>query len=102
LQSALELIDQGGAFFDQGHLVAAKQPQLGNERILFGQGFPIVAIEAQGIGQTPGIEPIGLGPTGRFALPIRFAAHRGNRIEAHSAFQQLFDNHALAGLYAHR
>ena len=87
LQSALELVDQGGALLDQGDFVAAKQPQLGNQGIFFGQSFPTVAIEAQGIRQTPGIEPIALGPTGRFALPVSFAAHRGNRIEAHPAFQ---------------
>jgi hypothetical protein len=102
LQSALELIEEHSAFFDQGDLIAAKQPQLSNERILFGESFPSVPIEPKGIRQTPGIQPIGLRPTGRFALPVGFAAHRGNRIEAHSAFQQLLDHQALAGLHTHR
>jgi hypothetical protein len=98
LQRALELIDQSGAFFDQGDLVAAKQPQLGNERILFGESFPTVAVHAQGVGQTPGIEPIALRPSGRFALPVGFAAHRGNRIEA----TPLSSHQALAGLHTYR
>ena len=102
LQSALKLIEQSGALFDQGDFVAAKQPQLSNQGILFGQSFPTVTIQAEGIRQTPGIQPIGLGPTGRLALPVGFAAHRGNRINRDPAFQQLLDHHALAGLQTHR
>ena len=64
LQSTLELIDQGSAFLDQGHVVAAKQPQLGDQRVLFGECFPALPIDAQGIGQTPGVEPVGLAPLG--------------------------------------
>jgi hypothetical protein len=102
LQSTLELIDQGSAFLDQGHFVAAKQPQLGDQRVLFGECFPALPIDAQGIGQTPGVEPVGLAPTGGFARAVSLTAHRRNRIEAHATFQQLLDNHALAGLHTDR
>ena len=99
LQSTLELIGQSGAFLDQGHLVAAKQPQLGHQRVFFAQGPPAMAIDPQGIGQTPGIQMVGLIPTGHLALAVSLRAQGRNRIKADSTFQELLDDHALAGLH---
>ena len=82
---------------DQGHLVAAEQPQLGHQRVFLGQSSPAVAIDAQGIGQTPGIQMVALAATGHFALAVSLTADRRNRVEAHSTFEQLFDDDALAG-----
>ena len=100
LERTLELVDQSGAFLDQGHLVAAQQPQLGNERVFLGQSSPAVAIDAQGIGQTPGIQMVALAATGHFALAVSLTTYRRNRVEAHSTFEQLFDDDALAGFHA--
>jgi hypothetical protein len=58
-----------------------------------------MAIDAQGIGQTPGIQMVGLIPAGHFALPVGLTAHRGNRIKADPTFQELLDDHPLAGLH---
>ena len=85
---------------DQGHLVAAEQPQLGHQRVFLGQSSPAVAIDAQGIGQTPGIQMVALAATGHFALAVSLTADRRNRVEAHSTFEQLFDDDALAGFHA--
>ena len=70
VQRALELVDQGGALLNQRDLVAAKQPQLGHERIFVGERSPAVAINAQGVGQTPGVDVVGLVAAGRFAFPV--------------------------------
>ena len=86
-QGALELIDERGALFDQGDLVAAEQAQLGHQGIFFGQRFPAVAIEAQGIGEAPSVHMIGFVAAGNFALAIGFGARWRNRVNSDSAFQ---------------
>jgi hypothetical protein len=51
----------GGALFNQGHLVAAQQPQLLQEGILLGERFPVRTIQAQGVGKAPAIQVIAFG-----------------------------------------
>jgi hypothetical protein len=55
MQRGLQLIDQGGALFDQGHLVAAQQPQLLQQGILLTERLPLRPIQPQRVGKTPGI-----------------------------------------------
>jgi len=63
-QGALELIDERGALLNKGDLVAAEQAQLGHQRIFFGQRFPAMAIDTQGIGKTPSVHMVGFVPLG--------------------------------------
>jgi hypothetical protein len=58
-----------------------------------------VAVDAQSIGQTPGIPPVGLVAAGDFAFAVTLGAGRRDRINGHPALQQLLDDHALAGLH---
>ena len=76
-----------GALFDQRDLVAAEQAQLGHQGIFFGQRFPAVAIDAQGIGEAPSVHMIGFVAAGNFALAIGFGARWRNRVNRDSAFQ---------------
>ena len=61
----------------QRDLVAAEQAQLGNQGIFFGQRFPAVAIDAQGIGEAPSVHMIGFVAAGNFALAIGFGVGPG-------------------------
>lgn len=57
-----------------------------------------MAIDSQRIGQTPGVQEIGLGSAGSFSIPIAFRTLGVNRINGDTTFQELFDSRALAGL----
>jgi hypothetical protein len=83
----IALIDERGTLLDQRDLVAAEQAQLGHQRIFFGQRFPAVAIDAQGIGQTPSLHMVGFVAAGHFALAIGFGARWRNRVNSDTAFQ---------------
>ena len=61
MQGGDELIDQGGALFNQGHLVAAQQPQLLQHGILLAERPPVRPIQAQRVGKAPGIQVVALG-----------------------------------------
>ena len=98
-QGLLELVDQGGALFDQADLVSAQQLQLPGQRIQRPQGFPLLAIRAQGLRQRPGIQPVGFGAAGRFALAIAFGAERVDRINAAVHLQELIHSGSLTGFY---
>jgi hypothetical protein len=101
-EGALERIEEGGAFFDQRHFIAAEQPQLGDKRILRRERPPGVPIRAQGIRGTPGIGPVGLGPARLFALAVRFGADWGDGENRDPAGQQMLDDDALAGFHTDR
>lgn len=100
-QGLLELIDQGGALFDENDFVPAQQAQLLGQRIHRVKGFPPLAIHAQGIGEAPAIEMIRLGPAGSFALAIAFRGHRVDRVDQIVALQELIDNRSLTGFDGH-
>src|SRR5438552_14764698 len=57
-----------------------------------------MAIDSQGIGQTPGVQEIGLGSTGGFSIPIALRTFGVNRVKGYSSLQKLFDGRTLAGL----
>lgn len=101
-QGGLELIDQGGALFNQDNLVAAQQAQGGGRRILGLEREPGVAVGAQGISQAPGVVPVGLGAAGGFAFPIAFGRFGINRIDRIVALQQLIDDHPAGSFNRHR
>jgi hypothetical protein len=44
--------------------------RIGHQRIFLGQRFPAVAIDAQGIGETPSVHMVGFVAAGHFALAI--------------------------------
>ena len=56
-----------------------------------------MAIDPEGIAQTPGIQIVGLGPAGSFALAITLRAFWIYRIDGDSAFQNVFNGGALVG-----
>src|SRR5207302_10626668 len=69
-QRGLKLIDQSGPLFDQNDFVAAEQPQRGGRFVLGMKRRPGMAVATQGIGQSPGIMPIGFRATWYLALAI--------------------------------
>ena len=97
MQGLLELIDQRGALFDERDFVAAEDAQLGDHRILGGQGAPAMAIESQGVGQRPGVVPVGLVAAGALALTVAFGVFRIDGINGHAAVEELFDGGTEAG-----
>ena len=96
-QGLLELVDQGGALFDQPDFVAAEQLDLLSQGVQRLQGFPVLAIQAQGLRQRPGIQAIGFVAAGSFALTIAFGAERIDRINAAVLLQELIHGRSLAG-----
>jgi hypothetical protein len=56
VQRLAELVDQSGALRNERDLVAAHQAQLFDQRILRHERSPALPVEAQGVGQTPGVE----------------------------------------------
>jgi hypothetical protein len=97
VQGLLELVDQGSAFFNESDFVAAEDAQLGDHRILCGQGAPAMAIEPQGVGLRPGVVPVGLVAAGALALTVAFGAFRVDGINGYSAVEELFDGGTEAG-----
>src|SRR5207237_10228769 len=69
-QRGLKLIDQSGPLFDQNDFVAAEQPQRGGRFVLDMKCWPGMAVATQGIGEAPGIVPIGFAAAGDLALAI--------------------------------
>ena len=61
------------------------------------QGFPLLAVQPQGLGQGPGIQPVGLVAAGRFALAIAFGAERVDRIKGAVQREQLIHGRSLVG-----
>ncbi len=101
-QGLLELVDQGGALLDQHHLVPAEQPQLLGQGIHGLQCLPAVTVHTQSIGQGPGIQVIGLGAAGRFALAVALGRYRMHRVNGVAPLQELIDRSSLAGFDGHR
>jgi hypothetical protein len=100
-QGLLKLVDQEGALLDQADFIMAQEAQLLGERIHGLESFPAVAVDAEGVGQAPGIEVIGLGAAGGLAFAITFRGHRIDRIEGIGALQELIDRGALVGFDRH-
>ena len=75
MQCLVELVDECGAFFDERDFIAAEDAQFGDEGILRPESTPGVAVHAQGIGQRPGIVPVGLVAAGALALAVAFGVH---------------------------
>ena len=85
-----------------GKLVTAQQVQLFQKRILLGKWFPGRAIQTQGIGKTPGVQVIALGPAGSFSISVRSSRFGVKRINcAIGRLKQLVDHSALAGFDGH-
>ena len=102
MQGGDELIDQSGALFNQGKFVTAQQVQLFQQRILLGKWPPGRAIQAQGVGKTPGVQVIALGPAGSFSISVRSSRSGVQRINcAIGRLEQLVDDSALAGFDGH-
>ena len=96
-QSLLELVDQESTLFDQADFIQAKQAQLLGQRVHGLKLLPAIAIHAQCIGQTPGIQMIGLGAAGRFALAITMGRDRVDWIDGIAVLEELIDGSSLAG-----
>lgn len=91
------MIDQRGALLDERDFVAAKDAQLGDDRILCGQGTPAMSIEPQGVGLRLGVVPVGLVAAGLLALTVAFGAFRVDGINGDTAVEELFDGGTEAG-----
>ena len=100
-EGRLELIDQGGAVFDEGDLIAAEQTQGGGRLVLGAQRTPGMAVGAQGIGFGPGIVAIALSAAGRLARAVLFGGQWVERIEAVAPLKQLVHSHAGGGFDGH-
>lgn len=97
-ESGAQLIDQGGALANQGDLVAGEQPQFGHEGIVGHEWLPAVAVDAEGIGQAPGVALVVLGSGGGLALAVAHRALGVDRINGVTGVEQLFDSQTLVGL----
>jgi hypothetical protein len=88
--------------FNQGKLVTAQQVQLFQKRILLAKWFPGRAIQTQGVGKTPGIQVIALGPAGSFSISVRSSRFGVKRINcAIGRLKQLVDHSALTSFDGH-
>src|SRR5271170_3654551 len=67
-------------------------------RIRLYVGPAALAIDATGIGKTPGIQPVVFDPAGGLALSVGLRAFRVDRINRHPSFQELLDGKPLTGL----
>jgi len=61
-------------------------------------GLPVLTIDTQGVGETPGIELIVFDTAGSLAYPVGLSALGVQWIDVHAGFQQLFHGRTLAGL----
>jgi hypothetical protein len=96
-QRLLELVDQGGALLDQTDLVPAQQLELLGQGVHRLKGFPVLAVQAQGLGQRPGIQTVGFVAAERFALAVAFGAERVDGVNAAVPLQELIHGGSLAG-----
>src|ERR1051326_5087471 len=98
----LELINQGGALLDQDVFITTQQAQGTGGFILGHQLYPSMTVSAQRVSHAPGIKPIGLAASRRFALPIPLSCLGINRIHLIIPLQQLVYGWTARGLDAHR
>ena len=96
-QGLLELVDEGGALFDEADLVAAQQAQLLGQWVQGLEGFPLAAVQAQGVGHGPGVEAVGFVAAGGFAFAIALGGDGVDGIDRQIDLQKLIDGRALTG-----
>jgi len=100
-EGLLKLIDQGGPLLAEADFIAAQQLDLLGQRVHRLKGLPLLAVDAQRVGQRPGIEMVGLVAAGSLALPIAPGAVRIDRIDRAAPLQELVHSRALAGFDGH-
>ena len=96
-QGLLELVDEGGALFDEADLVAAQEAQLLGQRVQGLNRFPLAAVQAQGVGHGPGVEAVGFVAAGGFTLAIALGGDGVNGIDRQINLQELIDGRTLIG-----
>ena len=98
----LKLVDQGRSLFNERDLVATEQSEFLDERIVGLERPPGVTIEAQGVGQTPGIDKVVFHPCRHLAFAIACGRLRLNGVDPHTALEQSLDGRSAIGFDGHR
>src|SRR4029077_19966869 len=74
------------------------KPQFFDQRLLWPECFPVLAINPQGVGKTPSIQSIVFNPTGSFAFSVGLSALGIERINNKRSFKKWLYCRSLTGL----
>ena len=101
-QRRQQLVDQGGALFDEADLVAAAGAQEGGGLVLRVEHAPAVTVGAQGVGQAPGVVAVELGAAGGLAFAVAFGGLGIDRVERPAVLEELIDGGTAGGFQGQR
>lgn len=98
VEGRFDLMNLGGAFFDQGDFIPGEETELLGQFILRAQQTPVLTVGTQCVGQNEGIELIVTGAAAAVAFTKRLRLLRRHGVDANPDIQEPLDHPASTGL----